>query len=121
MIAKLVAWGDTRTEAIDRLRRALEEYRVVGVRTTVPFFQWILEQPDFADGRFDTTYLDRVLVERKGLSFVTAGEIDVRDATLAVALASWFRAHGAVAASPPRNGGAWRRAARVESVRIHPP
>src|SRR5215468_1268334 len=39
MLAKLITWGDSRTEAIARLGRALVEYRVVGLKTTVPFFQ----------------------------------------------------------------------------------
>jgi acetyl-CoA carboxylase biotin carboxylase subunit len=116
LIAKLVAWGDTRAEATDRLRRALDEYRVVGVRTTVPFFQWVIGQPEFAEGRFDTTYLDGILAARQGRPFVEASPADQTDAVIAVALASWFRAHGAVAAAPARTGGAWRRTARAESV-----
>src|SRR5439155_6630196 len=66
MIAKLIASGATRPDAIARLARALDEYRVVGIRTTVPFFQWLLKQPEFLEGRFDTTYLDQVLAERNG-------------------------------------------------------
>jgi acetyl-CoA carboxylase biotin carboxylase subunit len=115
MISKLVVWGAFRAEAIARLRRALLEYRVVGVRTTVPFFRWLIEQPDFTDGRFDTTYLDRVLVERRGLPFVDVGPADERDAIIAAALSAWFRAPQAAAAAP-EGGAAWRRAARVEGV-----
>ena len=78
MISKLVAWGADRSEAIVRLRRALAEYRVVGVKTTVPFFQWLIDQPEFTEGRFDTTYLDRLLAERKGQPFVDATDQDDR-------------------------------------------
>ena len=42
MIAKLVAWADTRDEAIARMSRALREYQVLGIRTTIPFFQWLM-------------------------------------------------------------------------------
>ena len=117
MIAKLVAWAETRPAAIARLRRALDEYRVVGVTTTVPFFQWLIEQPEFIEGRIDTTYLDRVLADRRGQPFVEAGEDDERHATIAVAIASWLRAHRAAAGSSSPVGGSWRRAARLDGLR----
>ena len=47
MIAKLVAWADSRTEAIARMARALREYEVLGVKTTIPFFIWLMRKPDF--------------------------------------------------------------------------
>ena len=116
MIAKLVGWADTRPDAIRRLTRGLDEYRVIGVKTTVPFFQWLVRQPEFQQGRFDTTYLDRVLAERGGQPFVAATEDDERHAALAVALAAWLRARGAVV-DPAEAGSAWRRAARLEGLR----
>ena len=69
MIAKLVAWAGTRGEAIARMTRALEEYEVLGIRTTIPFFLWLMREPDYIAGRFDTTYLDRLLASRRGESF----------------------------------------------------
>ncbi|HSG01370.1 MAG TPA: hypothetical protein VLA20_09575, partial [Vicinamibacterales bacterium] len=117
MIAKLVAWGETRSQAIERLKRALDEYRVVGVQTTVPFFQWVVRQPEFLEGRFDTTYLDRVLAARKGQLFVEPSGNDERNAVIAAALGSWFRAHRAAAGDVPDGGGGWRRAARLDGVR----
>jgi acetyl-CoA carboxylase biotin carboxylase subunit len=116
MIAKLVVWADTRPDAIRRLTRGLDEYRVIGVKTTVPFFQWLVRQPEFQQGRFDTTYLERVLAERGGQPFVAATEDDERHAALAVALAAWLRARGAVV-DPADAGSAWRRAARLEGLR----
>ena len=47
MISKLITWGDTREHAIQRMRRALAEYQVRGIRATIPFFQWILDDEDF--------------------------------------------------------------------------
>src|SRR5678815_4655614 len=99
MISKLVVWAATRGEAIARLRRVLDEYRVVGVRTTVPFFQWLVRQPEFASAQFDTTYLDRVLAERRGRPFVEPTETDELDATVAAAIAAWIRSHRASAAT----------------------
>ena len=116
MISKLIVWGATRTEAIARLGRALDEYRVVGLKTTVPFFQWLVKQPEFIEGRFDTTYLDRVLTERRGQVFVAPTDTDEHDAVVAAAIAAWMRSHRA-AADAPASGNAWRRAARTEGLR----
>ena len=70
MISKLVAWAEDRPLAIARMRRALSEYLVTGIKTTLPFFSWLLEQPAFIDGRFHTTYLDQELKSRNGRPFV---------------------------------------------------
>ncbi len=115
MIAKLVAWGDTRPDAIATLRRALDEYRVVGVKTTLPFFRWLIGQPSFQDAKFDTTYLDRVLAARAGVPFVEPTEDDAIDAAIVAAIGAWRRR--AVADTPAATGGEWRRAARIEGLR----
>ena len=118
MISKLVVWGDSRAAAIARLRRALGEYRVVGVKTTLPFFRWLLRQPEYEAGRFHTAYLDGVLADRGGEPFVAATDQDELDATVAMAIAAWRKAHRAAAAAPAAaGGGAWRRAARTEALR----
>jgi acetyl-CoA carboxylase biotin carboxylase subunit len=117
MISKLIVCDDTRAGAIARLARVLDEYRVIGVRTTLPFFRWLVAQPEFASGDFDTTYLDGLLAARKGQAFVDPTARDADDAVVAAALASWFRAHQASAGSAPATGGLWRRAARTEALR----
>jgi acetyl-CoA carboxylase biotin carboxylase subunit len=116
MISKLIVWGPTRAQAIDRLARALDEYRVVGVRTTLPFFRWLVAQPAFRDAEFDTTYLDRLLAERAGRPFLTPSATDEADATVAAALAAWLRAHHAAGEAPPETS-VWRRTARSEGLR----
>ena len=70
MISKLVAWAEDRPLAIARMQRALGEYLVTGIKTTVPFFTWLLAQPEFLAGRFHTTYLDEMLKTRNGRPFV---------------------------------------------------
>jgi len=55
-----------RDETIARMSRALGEYQVLGIRTTIPFFLWLMREPDYIAGRFDTTYLDRLLESRRG-------------------------------------------------------
>jgi acetyl-CoA carboxylase biotin carboxylase subunit len=123
MISKLAAWAEDRPRAIARMRRALGEYLVTGIKTTVPFFTWLLAQPDFARGAFHTTYLDEILKARNGRPFVEptpeAEEIAAIAAALDIVLSP-----SAVSAQPPEsspNGDAaahrWRTQARVEGLR----
>ncbi len=58
MIAKLIVWGETRAQAILRMRRALEEYRIVGVRTNIPFHQTLMDSPRFMAGQYDTRFVE---------------------------------------------------------------
>lgn len=58
MIAKLITWGENRVEAILRMRRALREYQVRGIKTNIPFHHWILRHPRFMAGNFDTGFID---------------------------------------------------------------
>ncbi len=57
MMAKLIAWGADRQTAIARMERALNEYEVSGVRTTIPFCLWVLRHPSFRAGDFDTHFV----------------------------------------------------------------
>ena len=58
MIAKLIVWGETRAQAILRMRRALEEYRIVGVRTNIPFHQTMMDSHRFMAGQYDTRFVE---------------------------------------------------------------
>ncbi len=58
MIAKLIAYGENRAEAILRLRRALTEYRIAGVKTSIPFHLGLVDTPRFQWGQFDTRFLE---------------------------------------------------------------
>lgn len=57
LITKLIVHEQTREETIARMKRALEEYRVIGVRTNIPFHQALMENQDFLDGNFDTQFV----------------------------------------------------------------
>lgn len=59
MIAKLTAWGRTRAEALDRLDRALAEYEVAGVETTIPFCRFVVQHEAFRSGHFDTGFVEK--------------------------------------------------------------
>jgi len=58
LISKLIVWGETRAEAILRLRRSLEEYKVIGVRTNIPFHQHLMNSHRFIAGQFDTRFIE---------------------------------------------------------------
>jgi acetyl-CoA carboxylase biotin carboxylase subunit len=62
LLAKLIAWGNSREEAIARLRRALEEYAVTGIKTNAALFRRILAEPDFLRAEFHTKWLDELLL-----------------------------------------------------------
>ncbi len=64
LLGKLIAWGNSREEAISRLRRALEEYAVSGIKTNVPLFRRILAEPQFTRGEVHTRWLDEFLGSR---------------------------------------------------------
>jgi len=57
LIAKLIAWGKDRTEAIIRLQRAIDEYHIRGIQTTLSFGKWAVQQPAFTAGKFDTHFI----------------------------------------------------------------
>ncbi len=115
MISKLVAWAEDRPAAIARMRRALSEYLVTGIRTTVPFFTWLLAQEDFQAGRFDTAYLDGVLAERNGRPFIEPDTSSEDIAAVAVALQTVFAPSQPTALS--NVSSAWQRRARTEALR----
>jgi acetyl-CoA carboxylase biotin carboxylase subunit len=61
LISKLVTVGVNRKNAIDRMRRALDEYYITGIKTTVPFHAAIMRNGDFRDGNYDTGFVERVM------------------------------------------------------------
>jgi acetyl-CoA carboxylase biotin carboxylase subunit len=67
MVAKLLVHQPTRAEAFAVMRRALREFKVEGIHTTIPILRTIFETPEFVDGKVDTTFIERSLMPaRKG-------------------------------------------------------
>ena len=91
---------------------------MLGIRTTIPFFQWLMDRPEYREGRYDTTYLDRLLEERRGESFT---ELDARSdelMTMAAGLDAYFRAAAGPSAGAAREPASpWLRAARRDALR----
>lgn len=115
ILAKLVAWGPTRAEAIRRMARALEEYQVLGIKTAIPLYQRIMHHPDFVKGIVTTAFLNEVFTAE------THREQLLSDiAMIAAAIHEFERAGsisaGAVPSSLPRESR-WKTLGRKEELR----
>lgn len=69
MISKLIVWGITRDEAVNRMRRALYEYKITGVKTSIKFLEKVMGHPDFVGGNYNTHFIEKNmddLMENKG-------------------------------------------------------
>ena len=98
MLAKVIAWGTTRDEALGRLDRALSETSVLGVRTNTEYLRALLADPDVRAGRLDTTLIERRLPD---LAFRHP------DAALLCAAALWVRSSGG-GSGPWHSATGWR-------------
>jgi len=113
MLGKLIVHGRDRREAVARLARALSEYEVIGIQTSLPFFRRLVSDPDFLSASFDTGWLDR----RLAAGFETAGS-EPDGHLVALAAAALARAEEKRFAAPRRGRlSAWRDAARREGRR----
>jgi acetyl-CoA carboxylase biotin carboxylase subunit len=93
LLAKLVVWGENRAEAILRMRRALEEYRIGGIHTTISFHQQVMDSTRFQGGQFDIGFVDGP----DGFRMSTAPSRDMaRVAAIAAALAEHEKGQQAV-------------------------
>ena len=120
LISKLSVWGADRQQAIARMRRALREYEVRGIRTTLPFFTWMLEQPAFSTAEFHTGTLDELLQQRQGAPFVEADpSLSEVAAIAAVLIRLQAGPVGPMShqASPVADASSWKAIARLEALR----
>ena len=102
LISKLVVWAPTREDAIQRMRRAVSEYKVLGIRTTLPFFQRVLRHPAFVAGDIDTSFVETVSAEAAP---DRTGRESVRLAVAAAAIGA-FRERRASRLRPSEDGPA---------------
>ncbi|HEV7372142.1 acetyl-CoA carboxylase biotin carboxylase subunit [Arenibaculum sp.] len=66
LIAKLVVHGSSRNECLMRLRRALEEYVIDGIHTSLPLHRWVTAEPEFINGTYDIHWLENLMKQRMG-------------------------------------------------------
>ncbi len=114
LISKLVAWGKDRPEAISRMRQALLDYLVAGIKTTVSFLVEVMADRRFLEGDVDTTFVDTFLQQRR--SEPQHREVAVVAAALHAYLSEKDRQAAAPAAGIPA-GSAWTAAARQDALR----
>jgi acetyl/propionyl-CoA carboxylase alpha subunit len=103
LIAKLCTWGRTRHEAIQRMRRALREFKIVGVSTNIPFHLQVMEDAHFIQGELDTTFVERRFQGRR-----EDGLREEQVALLAAAILARRRGSARRSAGGDRPAGGWR-------------
>ena len=104
LISKLSVWAPTRARAVSRMRRALSEYVVTGIRTNLAFHQKLLARPEFVAGEYDTGFIDRHRDDLLAYPRVAPGRRDAVAVAVAVAAARSERAAGAREASEGERG-----------------
>jgi acetyl/propionyl-CoA carboxylase alpha subunit len=115
LISKLSVWGETRGEAILRMRRALDEYRIIGVKTNIPFHQQIVNHTEFIYGQFDTTF-----VEQRFAMHQANGTDLLRAAAIAAAMVAHERRQHTMTTLTQQEGvptgSGWKMAGRREAM-----
>jgi acetyl-CoA carboxylase biotin carboxylase subunit len=104
LISKLSVWAPTRERAVARMRRALGEYVVTGIRTNLPFHEKLFAHPEFIAGRYDTGFIDRFSADLLGPSRVDEERRAAVATSLAIAAARMERATGTTQAATGERG-----------------
>jgi acetyl-CoA carboxylase biotin carboxylase subunit len=122
LLSKLIAWGNSREETIARLRRALEEYTVTGIKTNVGLFRRILLEPDFLRGEIHTKWLDELLHRRRssdspeGENHSSSSASDAAAIAVAIWQASHTNKHSSQPASSADQPARWKLEGRREQL-----
>jgi len=122
LLSKLIAWGNSREEAIARLRRALDEYTITGIKTNVGLFRRILLEPDFLRGEIHTKWLDELLRRPLPVTFPSNKNQPDSPAYNAAAIAAaiwqvnqWDR-HSPLSSSSADQPSRWKQESRREQL-----
>ncbi len=105
LISKLSVWAPNRDRAVARMRRALSEYVVTGIRTNLAFHQRLFEHPDFVRGAYDTSFIERNKDSLVGYPEVPGNMQDAFAVAMAVAASRMERATGAKTAEQGERAG----------------
>jgi len=116
MLAKLIVWADTRAHAIERMLRALDEYHIGGIRTNIPLFRLILNDPAFRGADLHTGYLDELLKKPFDLGPPPAPEL-AAVAALVVSTEELKRSKQQEISGAAAPGSDWVAAGRGELLR----
>ena len=121
LVSKLAAWGRTRSESLDRLRRALDEYEVGGIKTTLPFFREIIRDEEFKSGRLDTGFITRFNERRDAARAAGTSQHDQQQEDMAIIAAAirYARLRKEASARPPAPSDGenrWKMSGRMASL-----
>jgi acetyl-CoA carboxylase biotin carboxylase subunit len=125
LLAKLIAYGEDRPQAISRLLRALSEYFVGGIKTNILLFRRILSDSDFQAGKLDTGYLERLLKSTAAgadcgnahLAAIAAGLFNVLDSASTRSSNGHLSSNANDGTGTESVGSGWKQRARAESLR----
>jgi acetyl-CoA carboxylase biotin carboxylase subunit len=115
LLSKLIAWGNSREETIARLRRALDEYTVTGIKTNAGLFRRVLTEPDFLRGEIHTKWLDQLLTRKKHAAPQESGAAEAA----AIAAALWQYSQSQKNAAPSSaqvEPSRWKQEARRDQL-----
>jgi acetyl-CoA carboxylase biotin carboxylase subunit len=116
MIAKLAVWGRTRTEAIERLARALDEYEVGGITTTLPFFRRVVRDAEFVAGNLDTGFITRFNAREEAVEPQPPNAEEVDMATIAATLQFLKQQNRASQSASSAPSNRWKMAGRSAAL-----
>lgn len=109
MIAKLIVWAESREEAMDRMQRAIAEYRLKGIASTLPFGRFVMAHPAFREGNFDTAFIDRYFTPEQLHLPLTPPE---ETAAALAAILTWNAGSAAPVAADRSQTANWQKARR---------
>jgi acetyl-CoA carboxylase biotin carboxylase subunit len=118
IISKLVVWGKDRQEAVVRMRRALGEYIVTGVKTTIPFHIRVMNNRRFLDGDFDTNFIDRVFFQEESERSLPHSEVAVIAAAIQLFLDERKRSSAGRPAGAGEPASMWKYSTRPGAPKI---
>jgi len=110
LLSKLISWGRSRDEAVERMKRALSEYHIYGIKTTIPFFKRILQHPNFISGDYNTHFI-------ANLENVTEDQ-DPKEKTVALIAAgikSYRESQSGLSSNKFRRGSNWKFQGRLHN------
>ena len=114
MLSKLICHAGTRGDAIERMLRALQEYRVDGIQTTIPFFTFLMRHPDFRTANFDTGFIDHLLPQLD-LEHRAADDVSRDAALIAAAILAFEDAQNV--RLPDEADSRWKQVGRLDALR----
>ena len=116
MISKLITWSESRSEAIQRMKRALYEYKITGVKTSINFLERIMKNKQFSKGIYDTHFIDENINELMGSSADEPAEAE--DISIITAFIDYTDKLSKLQPVKPFNGGSspWKNFGRKKGI-----